>query len=294
MYKAKARSKGGIQVFDSDMHVRAARRWNLQNELRRAVEDGQLELRYQPIVRLGSGRISGAEALVRWRRSRDELVGPAEFIPIAEEIGLIADVGGWALKEACRQNKEWQNAGWRSVKMSVNVSARQLSRPEFVRSVRKILEEPELDPRWLQLEITESALIGTLDGTPESLDGLSLLEIPLALDDFGTGYSSLSYLRRLPVRALKIDRSFIADITNDGTAATLAESIISMAHGLRLNVIAEGIETESQLRRLESYRCDEIQGYLISRPVTADKFTAMLRQDDYLLGASVGEKALTL
>jgi diguanylate cyclase (GGDEF)-like protein/PAS domain S-box-containing protein len=294
MYKAKARSKGGIQVFDSDMHVRAARRWSLQNELRRAVEDGQLELRYQPIVRLGSGRISGAEALVRWRRSQDELVGPAEFIPIAEEIGLIADVGGWALKEACRQNKEWQNAGWRSVKMSVNVSARQLSRPEFVRSVRKILEETQLDPRWLQLEITESALIGTLDGTPESLDGLSLLEIPLALDDFGTGYSSLSYLRRLPVRALKIDRSFIADITNDGTAATLAESIISMAHGLRLNVIAEGIETESQLRRLQSYRCDEIQGYLISRPVTADEFTAMLRQDDYLLGASVGEKALTL
>ena len=265
MYKAKARSKGGIQVFDSDMHVRAARRWNLQNELRRAVADGQLELRYQPIVRLDSGRISGAEALVRWRRSRDELVCPAEFIPIAEEVGLIADVGGWALEEACRQNKEWQDAGWRSVKISVNISARQLSRPEFLRTVRKILVETELNPRWLQLEITESALIGTLDATPESLDGLSLLGIPLALDDFGTGYSSLSYLRRLPVRTLKIDRSFIADIPNDGIAATLAESIISMAHALRLSVVAEGIENASQLTSLQSYGCDEIQGYLISR-----------------------------
>jgi len=147
MYKAKARSKGGIQVFDSDMHVRAARRWNLQNELRRAVADGQLELRYQPIVRLDSGRISGAESLVRWRRSRDELVCPAEFIPIAEEVGLIADVGGWALEEACRQNKEWQDAGWRSVKISVNISVRQLSRPEFLRTVRKILVETELNPR---------------------------------------------------------------------------------------------------------------------------------------------------
>ena len=293
MYKAKARGKGEIQVFDSDMHVRAARRWNLQNELRRAVEDGQLELLYQPIVWLDSGRLSGAEALIRWRRSRGELVYPGEFIPIAEEVGLITDVGDWALEEACRQNKDWQDAGWRPVKMSVNVSARQLSQPEFLRSVRNILTKTGLDPQWLQLEITESALMGTLDATPESLDGLSLLGIALALDDFGTGYSSLSYLRRLPVRTLKIDRSFIADIPNDGTAAALADSIISMAHGLRLKVVAEGVETESQLTRLQSYGCDEIQGFLISRPVTADEFTAMLRQDEYLLGVSAGEKALT-
>ena len=292
MYKAKARGKGEIQIFDSDMHVRAARRWNLQNELRRAVEDGQLELRYQPIVWLNSGRLSGAEALIRWRRSRGELVYPGEFIPIAEEVGLISDVGDWALEEACRQNKEWQDAGWRSVKMSVNVSARQLSRPEFLRSVRKILTETGLDPQWLQLEITESALMGTLDATPENLDGLSLLGIPLALDDFGTGYSSLSHLRKLPVRTLKIDRSFIADISKDGTAAALADSIISMAHGLRLKVVAEGVETESQLRRLQSHGCDKIQGYLISRPVTADEFTAMLRQDENLLAVSAGEEAL--
>ena len=169
MYKAKARGKGEIQVFDADMHVHAARRWNLQNELRRAVEEGHLELRYQPIVWLDSGRLSGAEALIRWRRSGGELVYPGEFIPIAEDVGLISDIGNWALEEACRQNKKWQDAGWRSVKMSVNVSARQLSRPEFLRSVRRILTETGLDPLWLQLEITESALMGNAGCNPGKL-----------------------------------------------------------------------------------------------------------------------------
>ncbi len=292
MYRAKSTGKGQTQVFDSVMHVHAARTWDLQNELRKAVAGQGLELHYQPFVRLDTGRISGGEALVRWHRESGELVYPGEFIPIAEEMGLIADLGDWTLEESCRQNKQWQEEGLPCLKISVNLSARQLSRPEFLKNLKKILTKTGLDPRWLQLEITESALMGTLDATPESLDGLALLGIPLALDDFGTGYSSLSHLRRLRVRTLKMDRSFIADIPTDSTAATLARSIITMAHGLQLSVVAEGVQTLSQLSLLRRFGCDEVQGYLVSRPVPAEQFRELLRQDTPLLDEISLQRAL--
>ncbi len=289
MYEAKARGKGHLQVFDSDMHVQATRVWNLQNELRRAVEQNQLELHYQPLVTLKTARISGAEALVRWRRSSGELVSPKEFIPIAEELGLIQDIGKWVLEEACRQNKAWQDAGLEPLKISVNLSARQLSSRDLIQTVRQVLLATELDPRWLQLEITESVLMGTTDATPANLDGLWRLGIHTAIDDFGTGYSSLSYLRKLHCHTLKIDRSFVADISSDEKAAALARSMITMAHGLQLSVVAEGVETQKQLAFLKRYRCDQMQGYLVSRPISAEHFTGLLKQDGTFLNDSEDE-----
>ncbi len=283
MYQVKSGQKGQIQVFDSDMHVRTTRLWGLQNDLRRAVERNELELRYQPQIDLASGRIAGAEALIRWRRGGEELVSPGEFIPLAEEQGLIWEIGEWALWAACRQNKLWQTTGLRPVKVAVNLSAKQLSNDDFSNLIKRVLRDTGLDARWLEVELTETALMGSLDATPANLYSLFCLGIQTAIDDFGTGYSSLDYLRRLHFDTLKIDRNFIADISNDSRAAALAQSMIDMAHRLQLRVVAEGVETFRQLVFLSRQGCDEIQGYLASKPVTVDEFTEMLRSDARLL-----------
>ncbi len=283
MYQVKTSQKGQIQVFDSDMHVKTTRLWSMQNDLRRAVERNELELMYQPQIDLASGRISGAEALIRWRRGGSELVSPCEFIPLAEEQGLIWEIGEWALWTACRQNKVWQDAGLRSVKMAVNLSAKQLSNDDFSNLIKRVLRDTGLDPRWLEVELTETALMGSLDATPANLYSLFCLGIQTAIDDFGTGYSSLDYLRRLHFDTLKIDRNFIADISSDSRAAALAQSIVDMAHRLQLRVVAEGVETFRQLVFLSRQGCDEVQGYLASRPVKVEEFTEMLRTDARLL-----------
>ena len=282
MYQAKSDGKGKIQVFDADMRKRASRAWNLRNDLRFAVDRDQLCLVYQPFISLAGGRISGAEALVRWRRD-GELVSPTEFVPLAEEQGTIWEIGQWVLREACRQNRAWQDAGLRPVKISVNLSARQLGRDEFSATLRQILDETRLDPRWLQLELTETALMGSLDATPASLHSLFYLGIQTAIDDFGTGYSSLDYLRRLQFDTLKIDKSFIDDVSKDPKSAALARSMISMAHSLKLMVVAEGVENSDQLQFLVDAGCDHLQGFLASQPVTAEDFRALLEQDGFLL-----------
>jgi diguanylate cyclase (GGDEF)-like protein/PAS domain S-box-containing protein len=283
MYHAKSSRKGAIQVFDAEMHVRTRRLWNLQTDLRGAIDRGELRLLYQPFIEVESGRICGAEALIRWRRSDGEMVSPAEFIPLAEEQGLIGAIGEWALHTACLQNKEWQAAGLRPVKISVNLSTKQLSNHEFAATVRRVIEETQLEPKWLQLELTETALMGSLDATPASLYSLFCMDIQLAIDDFGTGYSSLGYLRKLQFDTLKIDKSFVEDIATDRRAAALARSIISMAHSLRMSSLAEGVETLEQLELLRAYGCNVVQGYLASRPIPPQEFATLLQGDVRLL-----------
>ena len=283
MYHAKSNRKGEVQLFDAEMHVRTRRMWNLQNDLRGAIERDELMLLYQPLVCLRNDRICGAEALIRWKRADGELVSPGEFIPLAEEQGLIGDIGEWALHRACSQNKAWQLQGLRPIKVSVNLSTKQLSNHEFAATVRRVLAETALEPRWLQLELTETALMGSLDATPASLYSLFCMDIHLAIDDFGTGYSSLDYLRRLQFDTLKIDKSFVEDIVQDSRAAALARSIIAMAHSLRMSSLAEGVETAEQLELLRSFGCDIIQGYLASRPIPAEELAQLLHDDVNLL-----------
>jgi EAL domain-containing protein (putative c-di-GMP-specific phosphodiesterase class I) len=264
----------------------------LQNDLRRAVDKNELELYYQPQVCAKTGKICGSEALIRWRRGGEEIVSPAEFIPLAEEQGLIWEIGEWVLWEACRQAVKWQRQGLRPLKTAVNLSARQLSNNEFSDLIKRVLKETGLDPKWLQVELTETALMGSLDATPANLYSLFCLGIQTAIDDFGTGYSSLDYLRRLHFDTLKIDRSFITDISSDARAGALVQSIIDMAHRLQLRVVAEGVETLSQFKFLKQSGCDEIQGYLASRPVTAADMTLLLRDETRLLDlarAAAGE-----
>jgi diguanylate cyclase (GGDEF)-like protein len=283
MYHVKTSEKGLVQIFDSEMHVKTTRLWSLQNDLRRAVERRELELYYQPQIDAKTGRICGTEALIRWHRGGDEMVSPGEFIPLAEEQGLIWEIGEWALWEACRQSVKWQQLGLRPLRVAVNLSARQLSNDGFADLIRRVLKDTGLDPKWLQVELTETALMGSLDATPANLYSLFCLGIQTAIDDFGTGYSSLDYLRRLHFDELKIDRSFISDISTDPRASALAQSIIDMAHRLQLRVVAEGVETLAQLKILEDSGCDEIQGYLASRPVPAAQMTLLLRDDARLL-----------
>lgn len=292
MYHVKTVQKGQVQIFDSDMHVKTTRLWGLQNDLRRAVDKNELELYYQPQVCAKTGKICGSEALIRWRRGGEEIVSPAEFIPLAEEQGLIWEIGEWVLWEACRQAVKWQRQGLRPLKTAVNLSARQLSNNEFSDLIKRVLKETGLDPKWLQVELTETALMGSLDATPANLYSLFCLGIQTAIDDFGTGYSSLDYLRRLHFDTLKIDRSFITDISSDARAGALVQSIIDMAHRLQLRVVAEGVETLSQFKFLKQSGCDEIQGYLASRPVTAADMTLLLRDETRLLDlarAAAGE-----
>ncbi len=275
MYAAKKGSQGPIRLFDFEMGSKAARRLEIQTRLRKAFEEHQFELFYQPIVAAQDGRIVCAEALMRWRRADGEITPPNEFIPLAEEIGLIQDLGRWALEEACRQVVEWHEAGLPQLEVSVNVSAKQLGQ-DFVEAAKTVLCDTGLDARKLQLEITESALVEGRDHAPEILDRLALLGVKTAIDDFGVGYSSFSYLRSLRCDTLKIDRSFISELAADLKAAAIVRSIIGLAHNLDLSVVAEGVETPFQIDFLRGAGCDRLQGYFASRPVPAHEFRKLL------------------
>ena len=283
MYHAKGRGQGQNQIFNSAMHVRTVRLWTLQNDLRHALERQELVLHYQPLISLETGRISGAEVLIRWQRSTGELVSPAEFIPLAEELGLIVDIGEWVLRAACKQNKLWQDAGFRPIRIAVNLSARQLRQKDFPNTVKRVLQETGLEPQWLELELTESALMDSAEVTPAGLHALFCMGVRTSIDDFGTGYSSLTYLRQLKFNTLKIDRSFVAGITTDDNAAALAKGMITLAHNLHLDVVAEGVETLGQLAFLHWHGCDQIQGFLASRPLPLARFADLLEADRRLL-----------
>ena len=278
MYRAKDLGRNTYQFFTQEMNDRAIKRMQMEASMRQALERSEFLLHYQPKVDLASGAICGIEALLRWAHPEKGLVSPAEFIPVLEETGLIIPVGEWVTREACRQIGAWQQAGLKVPPVAVNLSARQFQQKNLEVSVRDILGEVGVDPSLLQFEITESLLMNDPEGAERTLRSLKRAGVQLSIDDFGTGYSSLAYLKRFPLDALKIDRAFIRDIVADPDDAAITLAVISLAHSLRLKVVAEGVETEAQLNLLTLHSCDEMQGYYFSRPVAAAEVEAMVRQ----------------
>jgi len=277
MYLAKERGRNNFQFFDHGLSERYSERLELENRLRHAVEENQLALFYQPQVDTLSGELIGMEALIRWRQPDGSMIPPDKFIPIAEECGLIVPIGAWVLHEACRQNQVWQQEGICRVPIGVNLSARQFDDASLLDTIQSALAQSGLAPAYLDLELTESLVMRNPEHTRSLLAECKKLGLQLSVDDFGTGYSSLSNLKRFPIDRLKIDRSFINDIVTEADDATIAQTIVAMAHTLRLEVIAEGVETEAQLTLLRRWRCDAYQGYLCSRPIGANDMTHMLR-----------------
>jgi diguanylate cyclase (GGDEF)-like protein len=279
MYEAKAHGRARHAVFDPTMHVRAVTRLAIETDLRRAIDNDQLELHYQPIRWLEGNQIVGVEALVRWRRPDGTLIQPGEFLPVAEETGLIRPIGRWVLHEACRQLTRWrsdlpQAAG---LSMSVNVSARQLQDASLIEDVESALRETGLDPGSLILELTESAVVENFEEGSATLQKLRWMSVQLAMDDFGTGYSSLSSLSQLPLDILKIDQGFVARLDQDAESRAIVYAIISLATALGVRVTAEGIETASQLSTLIELDCNHGQGFLLGRPAPPDELVATLR-----------------
>ena len=277
MQHAKHLGGNNFQFYTESLQARTLERLQLEIQLRRAIEEGQLEVFYQPKLELATGHLSSAEALVRWRHPVRGMVPPGEFIGLAEETGLIADIGEFVLRRACRQACEWQRSGLAPIRVSVNLSVHQLRQGKLVSLVRQVLDETRLMPEYLELELTESQLLDSVEHIISTFQQLRELGVKLAIDDFGTGYSSLSYLKRFPVDYVKIDQAFIRGL-NEGTEdAAITRAIIAMAHSLELKVVAEGVEDEQQLAFLKAHHCDEVQGYLISRPVEASAMGDVLR-----------------
>ncbi|HEX7336461.1 MAG TPA: EAL domain-containing protein [Gemmatimonadales bacterium] len=271
MYKAKEQGGNSYQTYSKSMTTTALQRLTLENDLRRALDRNEFEVHYQPIVDAYTGTVVGAEALLRWRHPELGLLLPSEFIPIAEENGLIVPMGEWILQTACVQNRAWQDAGLPRIRVGVNLSSRQLKR-RLSETVSKALQLSGLEPRYLSLELTESVLVNHHKEGTEALHALRAMGLHLSVDDFGTGYSSFSYLKHFPLDTLKIDRSFIREIAIHPDDAAITTAIIAMGHALGLRVIAEGVETEAHLSLLQKQGCDEVQGYLVGRPVPADRF----------------------
>ncbi|MCR6631827.1 MAG: EAL domain-containing protein [Magnetospirillum sp.] len=278
LHHAKVSGRNQYQFFSKDMNRKARLRLDLEARLRRALANEEFAVYYQPKVRAADNRIVGAEALVRWLDPEKGMVSPGEFIPVAEETGLIEPIGSWVLRRSCQQTKAWQDLGLHRVKVSVNVSARQFRSRTLVDTVVGILEETGLDPRWLELEITESMLMNDVEAAVRKMTALRELGLGLSIDDFGTGYSSLSYLGRFPITTLKIDRAFIADVDSNPKTAEIARAIIGLSRGLNLEVVAEGAEVEDHVTFLRDNGCDTVQGYYYSRPVPADQFERMLTE----------------
>jgi diguanylate cyclase (GGDEF)-like protein len=282
MYHAKRSGRNNYQRFTADMNARTVNRQSVEEALRHALEQGDFVLHYQPKVNLATGAITGAEALLRWQRSDHGLVLPTEFVRIAEDCGLILPIGQWVLREACRQTAAWLRTGLDIGRIAVNVSAAEFHGKDFLDGVRAILNDTGLDPRRLELELTESVLMQDTEQVTAVLRSIRALGVQIAVDDFGTGYSSLSYLRRFPISTLKIDQSFVQDI-DGGTGEAIVTAVIAMSMSLKHQVIAEGIETSQQRAFLESCRCAEGQGFLFSQAVPAEAFAALLTAGPILI-----------
>ncbi|MCQ9390492.1 putative bifunctional diguanylate cyclase/phosphodiesterase [Pseudomonas viridiflava] len=278
MQHAKHLGGNNFQFFTQSLQASTLERLQLEIQLRRAIEEQQLQVFYQPKLCLKTGRLDSAEALVRWHHPQRGMVAPSEFIGLAEETGLISAIGEFVLRQACWQACEWQRQGMAPIRVSVNLSVHQLRQGKLVSLVRQVLEETGLAPQWLELELTESQLLDSVEHIIVTFQQLRDLGVKLAIDDFGTGYSSLSYLRRFPVDYVKIDRAFISGLGDGTEDAAIIQAIISMAHSLGLKVVAEGVENQSQLEFLRSHGCDEVQGYLISRPIEATAMAGILLQ----------------
>lgn len=258
------------------MNIRNQERHELRTELRHALSRGELVLHYQPKVDTQTHRLVGAEALVRWQHPVRGLIPPAQFIPFVEESGLILPIGSWVMQSACKQNMAWQNEGLPAISVAVNLSASQFRHHDLAGLVKQVLQDTGMDPRYLELELTESVLMQEAEEAVPTLSALKALGIQLSLDDFGTGYSSLNYLRRFPLDNLKIDRSFIKGITTNSHDATIVRAVIALAHNLNLKIIAEGVETQEELDFLAAHGCEEIQGFYFSKPLPAEQFKRLL------------------
>ncbi|MFC1836493.1 EAL domain-containing protein [Thermodesulfobacteriota bacterium] len=276
MYHAKVRGKSSFAYFSSDLDQRMKDRLELEIALREALERNEFELFYQAQVHLESGRVSGCEALIRWNHPQQGLVSPVRFIELAEETGLIRPLGEWVIREACQHAKAWQAEGLPEIRVAVNVSGRQISGQEIIRTVYEILKETDLHPRLLDLEITESALMQDKDSAVEILRDLKRIGVGMSIDDFGTGYSSLNHLKRFPVDKLKIDRSFVEDIPGNADDQAIVKAIIAVGHSMKLKVLAEGVETDEQLEFLKENGCDEVQGYYYSKPIPEREFSRLV------------------
>ena len=278
MYQAKQAGRNTSRYFDSTMNSEASEHLSLRNGLTRALERGELALHYQPQVHLATGEVIGVEALLRWNHPERGMIAPARFIPVAEDSGLIVPIGVWVLREACRQGAQWMREGLPAIAIAVNLSAVQFKRGDVEQSVQQALDESGLPPHLLELELTESILIQNTESVIACLHRLKQMGVKLSIDDFGTGYSSLSYLKRFDIDKLKIDQSFVRDLETDPDDAAIVRAIVQMAHSLNLKTIAEGVETLAMATRLKAYGCDDAQGYLYSRPVSAAEATAFLRR----------------
>jgi EAL domain-containing protein (putative c-di-GMP-specific phosphodiesterase class I) len=285
MYQAKENGRQSYQFFKPAMNVRAVERQSIEENLRRALERQEFTLHYQPKINLKTGEITGAEALIRWTHPARGPISPAQFIPVAEDCGLILPIGKWVLREACRQARAWVDAGLPLSTVAVNISAMEFRDENFTEGVSAILKDTGLNPSSLELELTESVLMKRAESAASVLKTLRAKGVQVAVDDFGTGYSSLSYLRKFPIDALKIDQSFVRQITTAPDDTAIVTAIISMGRSLNLRVIAEGVETKEELSFLQDHQCDEAQGYYFGRPMLPEHFAALLE-------AGVSEKIL--
>ncbi|MGH9518252.1 MAG: putative bifunctional diguanylate cyclase/phosphodiesterase, partial [Terriglobales bacterium] len=291
MYRAKSQGKARYEIFDQRMRAGAMRRLDLESNLRRALENQEFVLFYQPIVRLETAEIKGFEALVRWRRPDGDMVYPADFVEVAEDTGLIVPLGAWALEEACRTMQGWrvQFPQAKALTISVNLSARQFGDAELAHQVDSVLRRTGLMPQALDLEITESVMMGDSERSVKLLAQLKKLGLRFSIDDFGTGYSSLSYLHRFPLDTLKIDRSFVAQLGEGRDGVAIVRSILDLARNLGMQIIAEGAETEKQVAQLRRLGCEFAQGYYFSEPLEASRATDLLRSSNTALASRLGE-----
>jgi len=280
MYNAKEQGRNNFQFYSESMNASSFKRLALETDLRKALDREEFVIHYQPQIDVASGRTVGIEALIRWKHPDIGLVPPMDFIPLAEETGLIVSIGEWALCAACIYNKSLQDMGLEPRRVAVNISSLQFRRQSLVNTVTKALRMSGLDPAHLELELTESSIMKNMEESSKILEELKAMGLRVAIDDFGTGYSSLAYLKRFPLDVLKIDRSFIRDIPADQDNAAIATAIIAMAHSLNLKVVAEGIETEEQFDFLREQGCDEIQGYLFSPALSSDEIETFLLNED--------------
>ena len=288
MYRAKGEGRNNYQFYKPEMNAHVHDRLLLESRLRRALEEQQLVLFYQPQVDLITGMLTGLEALIRWRLPGQPLVSANDFIPLAEETGLIVPIGEWVLRTACAQNRQWQQSGLAPVRVAVNISAKQFRQPDLLATLDRVLQETGLDSRWLELEITESSAMEDVETTIATLTGLQGRGVCLSIDDFGTGYSSLSYLKRFPLSKLKIDRSFVSDSPNDAGDGSIVAAIIALGRSMGLEVIAEGIESREQLDFLVRQGCHQGQGYLFGRPETHAATAAVLKKASLARSGQMG------
>jgi EAL domain-containing protein (putative c-di-GMP-specific phosphodiesterase class I) len=275
MHRVKEEGRNGFHFYADVMTREMTERVEIEHDLRIALDLDELEIHFQPQIALADNRVTGVEALMRWNHRKRGAISPVRFIPVAEELGLIHALGNFALRQGCERLQQWDKAGLPPLRLAVNASARQFRSPDLLDNVRSALEHSGLDPRRLELELTEAVLVENQDETVGILRRFKALGVQIAVDDFGTGYSSLSYLSRLPVDCLKIDRSFVHRISERGHDAAIVQAIISLAHALGMRVVAEGVETAEELDFLRAHDCEEVQGYLLSKPVHANSIPAL-------------------